>query len=182
MLIKKLLLALVCALTLCAAWLRPVCAVYMPESREGGSCEAAELAEVLRSARAAADEVARGGTEAPELRLSWRLSLRPQTDAAGLARALTAGYSGVDELWEVSAGGEDVGRTGDPSALGEVLLAAIAEAAPPESLRTGFTGEISLRPVLVPEGEKPDLTELSARLRGAVQVFYTTPDGETVYA
>ena len=56
MLIRKLLLALVCALTLCAAWLRPVCVVYMPESREGGSCEAAELAEVLRSARAAADE------------------------------------------------------------------------------------------------------------------------------
>ena len=48
--------------------------------------------------------------------------------------------------------GKAIGLAADRSALGEVLMAAIAEAAPPDSLRAGFSSEIALRELYVPEG------------------------------
>ena len=78
--------------------------------------------------------------------------------------------------------GVPVGRTSDRSALGEVLLAAIAEAAPADSLRTGFDSDIELQEVYAPAGSSTDLMELSGRIRSLVRVSYVTSDGELRYA
>ena len=78
--------------------------------------------------------------------------------------------------------GIEVGLAADRSALGEVLMAAIAEASPPDSLRTGFDSEIALREVFVTEGNFTDLMDISGRIRSLVRVTYVSPDGELHYA
>ena len=70
--------------------------------------------------------------------------------------------------------GEAIGLAADRSALGEVLMAAIAEAAPPDSLRAGFSSEIALRELYVPEGAATDLMELSAMIRSLVRVTWVS--------
>ena len=181
MFLKKLVLALAALLTLSAAYLRPVYSLSAGGVPIDGEWSAWEILRSRRAAEAAALELTDAAVPETEGRL--RLALRePRAGSGALARELLALTPGVERGWDVSVDGVDVGRTGDPSALGEALLAAIAEAAPPESLRTGFDSELELREVFAPAGHLDDTMDISARVRSLTRVVYTLPGGETRYA
>ena len=74
-----------------------------------------------------------------------------------------------------------IGRTGDASALGEIVLAYIAEDAPSGCVSAGLTSSIELSEVYVPEGRVDDVMVISRRLRDMARVSYTMGDGSVVY-
>ena len=114
-------------------------------------------------------------TRLPELEYDtrWRFAASGR-ERSELTRAILGEAEGVARVWEVSVDGEAIGLAADRSALGEVLMAAIAEAAPPDSLRAGFSSEIALRELYVPEGAATDLMELSAMIRSLVRVTWVS--------
>lgn len=179
---KKLLLALASLLCLALAWIRPAWEVEVGGAPLG-VWTGAEIAGASSAARAAAAEIRRGGGEdaVPETRFTLAFA-RGGRSAAPLARALLAASGGVQRCWDVSVGGVDAGRVGDASALGEALMAAIAEAAPPDSLRTGFEREVGLSEVFVAAGSFDNVMDVSRRVRELTRVSYVSPEGETFYA
>ncbi len=182
MLLKKLLLAALALLCLGAAWFRPVCALSVDGAALPGLWELGDAAAALRMASAAASEAARGDCPEPELAAEYRLAFGGAGGGAlDLARELLAAAPGVERGWDVYVDGERIGRAADRSALGEVLMAAIAEAVPPDSARTGFASEIELREAFGSPGSCDSLMELSRELRGLLRVVYASPDGELHY-
>ncbi len=180
---KKTVLSLAAVIVLAAAYVRPVYSVELGGVGLPGSWDRASIRRAAELARAAGEELSRSGAEPAGLTAHMRLSLKPaEGDAQELARAMLAEYPGVDRVWEVRVDGIEVGLAADRSALGEVLMAAIAEASPPDSLRTGFDSEIALREVFVTEGNFTDLMDISGRIRSLARVTYVSPDGELHYA
>ena len=157
------------------AWLRPMCAVSVDGTRLLGEWRLSDVEAARAEALAAAEEIARGETRLPELEYDtrWRFAASGR-ERSELTRAILGEAEGVARVWEVSVDGEAIGLAADRSALGEVLMAAIAEAAPPDSLRAGFSSEIALRELYVPEGAATDLMELSAMIRSLVRVTWVS--------
>lgn len=180
---KKLMLAAAALFALAVAYVRPVCTVSLAGRELPGVWAVGDLAPALSAASAAAEEISRigGGLPEPETHVSFSL-LPASGGETELALTLLAEAPGVEQAWDVTVDGVPVGRTSDRSALGEVLLAAIAEAAPADSLRTGFDSDIELQEVYAPAGSSTDLMELSGRIRSLVRVSYVTSDGELRYA
>ena len=141
------------------------------------------LREGVETARAAAEELSRGGAAVSEPETRLRLSLRPaEGTAAELAAALLADTPGVELAWRVSVDGVDIGLAADRSAFEETVLAYIAERAPAESLSTSLASELELRGVFIPEGRATPLAELTGRLRALTAVAYVAADGQTRFA
>ena len=155
------------------AWLRPMCTVSVDGTRLLGEWRLSDVEAARAEALAAAEEIARAETRLPELEYDtrWRFAASGR-ERSELTRAILGEAEGV--AWEVSVDGEAIGLAADRSALGEVLMAAIAEAAPPDSLRAGFSSEIALRELYVPEGAATDLMELSAMIRSLVRVTWVS--------
>ena len=183
MLWKKLACSVAALLALTVAYVRPVCTVSLGGQELPGLWAPGDVAGAERIARSASEEISRSGEDMPEVETHLKLAVLPETGERGeLALTLLAESPGVDRAWDVSVDGIVVGRAGDRSALGELLMDAIAEAAPAGSIRTGFTSDIELSEVFAPEGTLTDLMELSSRIRSLVRVTYTTSDGQLHYA
>ena len=128
---KKIGLAVLALLALAIAYVRPVYSVSLDGMELAGLWDGRTVDDARALARAAAEEVARGDTGTPEPERSVRLSILPADgDKLELTRTLLAESDGVQRAWNVSVDGVGIGRTGDASALGEIVLAYIAEDAP----------------------------------------------------
>lgn len=179
---KKIGLAVLALLALAIAYVRPVYSVSLDGMELAGLWDGRTVDDAIALARAAAEEVARGDTVTPEPERSVRLSILPADgDKLELTRTLLAESDGVQRAWNVSVDGVGIGRTGDASALGEIVLAYIAEDAPSGCVSAGLTSSIELSEVYVPEGRVDDVMVISRRLRDMARVSYTMGDGSVVY-
>lgn len=139
----------------------------------------AQVGSALRAASAAAAEVARGESAAPELELRARPAFNAgDGPATALARELLARCEGVEGGWLVTLSGEELGVTGDSSAFGEAMDALMASRVSREAVSAHVAGEIELAPVCVPEGALEDAAALAEAVFAAAPVIYFTPDGE----
>ena len=180
---KKLLFSALALAALAAAYVRPAYSVELDGRPLPGLWSDAALRDGLETARAAAEELSRGGAAVSEPETRLRLSLRPaEGTAAELAAALLADTPGVELAWRVSVDGVDIGLAADRSAFEETVLAYIAERAPAESLSTSLASELELRGVFIPEGRATPLAELTGRLRALTAVAYVAADGQTRFA
>lgn len=180
---KKLLFSALALAALAAAYVRPAYSVELDGRPLPGLWSGAALRDGLETARAAAEELSRGGAAVSEPETRLRLSLRPaEGTAAELAAALLADTPGVELAWRVSVDGVDIGLAADRSAFEETVLAYIAERAPAESLSTSLASELELRGVFIPEGRATPLAELTGRLRALTAVAYVAADGQTRFA
>ena len=171
---KKIGLAVLALLALAIAYVRPVYSVSLDGMELAGLWDGRTVDDAIALARA--------DTGTPEPERSVRLSILPADgDKLELTRTLLAESDGVQRAWNVSVDGVGIGRTGDASALGEIVLAYIAEDAPSGCVSAGLTSSIELSEVYVPEGRVDDVMVISRRLRDMARVSYTMGDGSVVY-
>lgn len=181
--IGKFILAVFSAALLLAANLRIVYAVSVSGEALPGTFSAAQLEAGATAAGAAAEEIIRdGGGDISGYAKRPKMTLSPPDGVTSeLASALLRNTDGVATAWKVSVGGSEVGNVNDPTALGEVLEAILAEGAVQEAVAAGFANEITLRSVFVPEGSHYDLMALARALRGVTEVMSVTSDGTVRY-
>ena len=178
---KFMLLPLALAL-LAAANLRVVYEVEAAAETAPGTYTAYEFRRGVLSSLAAAEEVAHGRPEAPELTVSPRLTFsKADGDALELCRWALDRTAGVKPAWRVAVGGEDAGLCSDPTALGEVMEVIIASGAVNEAVSATLTKDVELRRVYVPTEADTDLMALSAKMRGLTEVMSITADGTVRY-
>jgi hypothetical protein len=144
------------------------------------------LSDVLRSAqavRAAASELLCEDVEVGNI---WAVHPRLcaggyQTDTRALQRALLDQIPGIAYLCGVKVDGELIGWVYDPSALGEVLDAMLAEQVTPDTVQAYFAQEVTMEYSYAPEAAAYDMMEVSAALRDclAVEVVRIAPAPHT---
>ncbi len=181
--IGRISLAILSVALLLTANLHVVYSVSVAGSELPGRYSAAQIQAGESAARAAAEEISRYSGECAgyEKYATVRFS-PPDGDALSLALALLENSSGVDVAWRVSVDGEDLGKTTDPTALGEVLESILADRAVHDAVSAEFADTIALRRVFVPEGWEYDLMALSRALRDTTQVISITSDGTVRYS
>ena len=139
---KKTALAALAVLALAAAYIRPVYSVTVGSRPLQGSWDKRSLDEASAMAVAAAEEVARSGSQAPVYETKMHLSLLPaSSDAPELARELLSGYEGVQRAYRVSVDGVDIGIAEDATAFDEIVLAYIAQYAPVDCVSAGLIND-----------------------------------------
>lgn len=178
MFLRKLLLSLFAAALLLAANLRVAYCVSVGEETLPGVFTAAQLETGRAAAAAAAEEIARGEAGLPAAAAVPVLTLGPgDGDETGLACALLDETAGVSRGWTVLVNDAPAGLVGDPTALGEVLEAIVAEGAVYGAVTAGFSDEIALRGVYIPEGQEDDLMAVARAIRDMTEVVSVTADG-----
>lgn len=169
------------ALLLCAN-LRCVYSVEAAGEELPGLWTRAEIEAASAAALAAAEEVSRAESALPELELHPALRLSPAGAGEGSAGELAAGIlghcAGVDAAWRVLVDGVELGTTDDRSVLGELLDGLMASRVSREAVEAQLSGELSFKPVCIPEGRATEDSQLLAAICDAAPVVYTTPDGE----
>lgn len=178
MLLRKLLLSFFAAALLLAANLHVAYCISVGGEALPGVFTSAQLETGRRAAGAAAEEIARDEAGVPAYAAQPLLTFGPADgDSTGLARALLNETPGVARAWTVCVNDAPAGLVRDPSALGEVLESIVAEGAVHGAVTAGFTDEISLRGVYVPEGQEDDLMAVARRIRDLTEVVSVTADG-----
>ena len=137
----------------------------------------AEINSAVRAATAAAEEVARGESAPPELELRAEPVFAASGSASALSCELLGRCEGVEAAYLVTVDGAALGVTADSSAFGEAMDALLSSLVSREAVSAHVSGEISLAPVCVPEGEAESATAMAEAVCAAAPVIYFTPDG-----
>lgn len=165
-------LLFVSVLSLFLAVFRPGLTVTVGEQKLPGVYSPTAVWSCLRAAEAAAWEIT-GDT----LDLSGAVSVTPGLGVGGLSRdtrtlerLLLESAPGVKKLWAVRLDGEFLGWAADPSVLGELTEAFLAENSGPDTASAGFGQKLTAKTSYVRAETAADRMALSGRLREAVRV------------
>ena len=164
---------------LVASNMRLVCSLSVAGEVLPDVYSAAAVRRGVTEALAAAAEIARGDTAAPEMSISPRVCFSSADgDSLTLAREVLDRTGGVSTLWRVEVDGEDAGLCSDPTALGEVLEGIVREGASEQAVSAELTADVRLTARYAPPEFAADLMSISARIRGMTEVMSVTGSGD----
>lgn len=180
--VKKILLSVTAAAVVLAANVRVVYAARLDGQETEGTYTGRQIDQSLTAASAAAEEIARGEAQTPEVTRHGRITLKaPDGDTSALIEAYLENTGGVCSAWSVTVGGDSAGVITDPTALGEVMETILAQGAVDGAVAADFADDIVLTRVYIPDGQADDMMAVARAIRDKTQVVSHTADGTVRY-